>query len=219
VDGRWYSFSTTPAGDELKYGPYRGDMGVLEVGPGGRAITKLGVAGVLTSKDGYVTLGEYSSLAPPQEFPRRHEIPVGDYTPMTLSIQYDRLRFNMRMLTDRDRGPGREAAKPAEPSIKIRKDKPVVLEFSGKPEVVFLNPAKGQSIRPGQETLIRALLTEPFQGVVITGIYDVTRKTGERKYRIDGQDVVIPQYVRLDPTIVIKNSKGEKVAEGTMPFG
>ena len=57
-DGQLYAFRTTPSGDELRFGPYRGDLGVLEVGPGGRAITELGVIGGLQSRDTFVPLGE-----------------------------------------------------------------------------------------------------------------------------------------------------------------
>jgi hypothetical protein len=47
----------------------------------------------------------------------------------------------------------------------------------------------------------------------------MTRKQGETRYRLEGREVVIPQYARLDPTIAIKNPAGEVVAEGKMPFG
>jgi len=218
VDGQYYTFSTTPSGDELRFGPYRGDLGVLEVGPGGRAITDLGVVGLLRSQDTFVPLGDFGPV-PPANFPRRHMVPVGDYTPMSLNVQYGRLRFAVRMMSEPVRQPLGGTPKPPEPVLKIRKDKPVVLEFSGKPEVKFLSPAKGQSIKPGDTVRIAAMLTEPWQGVMITGLSDTTKKTGERKFRLGDQDVTIPQYVTLNPTIVIKNAKGEKVAEGTMPFG
>jgi hypothetical protein len=82
-----------------------------------------------------------------------------------------------------------------------------------------MSPPKDKAFRPGDRVDIRAMLTEPWQGLQITGLWDTTRKQGETRYRMEGREVTVPQYARLDPTIAIKNAAGEVVSEGKMPFG
>ena len=76
--------------------------------------------------------------------------------------------------------------------IKIRKDKPFVLEFSGKPDVQFMSPDKSRSFRPGDNIYIGAMLNEPWQGLQITGLWDTTDKKGEQRYYLDGKLVSSP---------------------------
>jgi hypothetical protein len=215
------SVSASPLGDTLTIAPYRGDTGSLEIGPGGRAITELGLGGQLTSRTGTTTtLGSTPrGLSLPESLPRRYTLPVGEYGLPTMTVQHGRLRFNARTVPVRASGSASPSAKTPMFPIQIRKDQRFVLEFSGKPEVVFMNPAKDNSFRPGDKVAVRAMLTEPWQGFQITGLWDMTRKQGETRYRLEGREVVIPQYARLDPTIAIKNPAGEVVAEGKMPFG
>jgi hypothetical protein len=215
IDGQLATLSASPTGDKLTLQPYQGDTGILEVGPGGRTITDLGVTGTLVSKQGAVPLGE-PTLVPPRTLPRQYIVPVGDYQPASLTIQYGRLRFACRPMTDYLPV---ASSKSSAFSVQVRKDKPCVLEFSGKPEVVFLGPPKDQTFTPGGQVSIRALLSEPWQKIMITGLWDTTKKTGELKYRMGGEEITVPEYARLDPQIVIRNAAGEEVAQGRMPFG
>lgn len=213
IDGRLISVSATPLGDKLTIQPYAGPLGVLEVGPGGRAITDLGVTGNLVSAGNFVPLKDAARM-PPEILPRRQVVPVGDYQPLSLTIQYGRLRFESRAISS----PG-PVAKPPVYSVRVRKDQPCVLEFSGKPAVQFMNPREGQAFKPGDTVAIKAMLTEPWQGIMITGLWDTTKKKGVAKYREGGKEITAPQYERLDPNIVIRDSHGKQVAEGKMPFG
>jgi hypothetical protein len=214
------SISTTPLGDTLTIEPYRGETGILELGSGGRAITAMGLAGTLMSRTGTTLLGSRLGSYPlPATLPRRYTLPVGDYTLPSLTAQYGRLRFSGRIQTVSAPSSASSSAKPPTFLIQIRKDVRSVLEFTGKPEVVFSNPTKEQSFRLGDKVAIRAMLTEPWQNFQITGLWDLTRKERDITYRREGGDIVVPQYARLDPTIAIKNAAGRVVAEGTMPFG
>ena len=207
IDDQVVKLSASPLGDRLTIEPYQGECGLLKVGSGGRAITGLGIAGVLRSKSGEVRAGD--GRFQEADLPRQIKLPVDDYLPMNLVIQHGRLRFACRMhfepLGDDGRSP-RELPY----SIKIRKDEPFVLTFSGKPAVSFSSPRKGQTFKPGQSVMVRALLTEPTQGIAITGLWDVSTKVADK----EGRDLT-----RLDPSIVIRNAKGEEVARGKMPFG
>ena len=219
VGDQLVSVFTTPGGDTLTIEPYRGDTGYLEIGPGGRAITELGLAGTLTSPTGTTPLGPgLANYYLPATLPRRYTLPVGDYTLPSLTAQYGRLRFSGRMQAVPAAGSALSAKQPTFP-VQIRKDSRFVLEFTGKPEVVFSSPTKDKSFRPGDKVAIRAMLTEPWQHFQITGLWDLAKKEKDITYRREGGDIVVPQYARLDPSIAIKNAAGKIVAEGTMPFG
>ena len=70
-----------------------------------------------------------------------------------------------------------------------------------------MDPSKDRTFKPGENIRIAAMLTEPWQGMQITGLWDAGSKEGPAT----GD--------RLDPTIAIRNAAGEVVTEGKMPFG
>jgi hypothetical protein len=196
VEGQLVSFSATPLGDKLAVDPYHGETGVLEVGSGGRAITELGIAGQLTSRTGTtIALGENVPQAPDGML-RRYPLPIGDYAMSFFTARHGRLRFSGRMTP----AVGPEAGKRDAYPIRIRKESPFVLEFSGKPEVKFMSPPKEHSFKPGDNVRVAAMLTEPWQGIQITGLWGTSNN-------------------RLDPSIAVRNAAGDVVSEGKMPFG
>ena len=207
IDGQYFSLSAAPLGDKLTVAPYLGETGVLEIGAGGRAITNMGLAATFVSRTG-VTIAARDSTSPTTDtLPRRFVLPVGDYSLPAFMAQQGRLRFAGRMTTNLDSGLAEVAPAKSPFPIEIRKAKPYVLEFSGKPEVKFMNPAKDASFKPGDNIAIAAMLTEPWQGIQITGLWDTTKKDGTGS------------ITSLDPNIAIRNSTGETVSEGKMPFG
>jgi hypothetical protein len=206
--------SATPRGDQLTIAPYRGETGMLEVGPGGRAITRLGVSGQVASKTISVPLGgPVPQNAEP--LPRRYKLPVGDYSPTSLMVDHGRLRFAARTVSDAYLTAAGKTPKPPQNAIEIRKDKPFVMEFSGKPEVIFIGPREGQEFKAGSAILVRVMLTEPANGLMITGLWGSKDKEEGKP----GEPAVASRPASLDPTITIRNAKGEQVAEGKMPFG
>lgn len=215
IQGHYVTVSATPSGDKLTVAPYHGDFGTLEIGPGGRPITQLGLVAELIGRTTSVPLGG-PTYAAPESLPRSYRVPVGDYMLPLITARYGRLRFSARM-TPSPSAP-LLTAKPNYP-IAIRKDKPYVLEFSGKAGVSFASPKPTQSFKPGDNVDIKAMLNEPWQGIQITGLWDATQKKGVAKYYLDGQQVTIPEYQKLDPMIVIRDSAGKEVASGKMPFG
>jgi hypothetical protein len=202
VGGQFVSFSAAPTGSKLIVTPYRGETGVLEIGPGGRAITELGITGQLASRTGVmIALAETAPQG--RDMPRRYCLPVGDYKLPFFTARHGRLRFTGRM-TEVVAPPSGEA--PSFP-VEIRKDKPFVMQFSGKPEVKFMAPPKERTFKPGDSIHIAAMLNEPYDGIQVTGLWDVSEKDGK------------PQESRLDPQIAIRNAAGKIVSEGKMPFG
>lgn len=204
--------SATPQGDRFTLAPYRGKCGLLEVGSGGRAITKLGVKPILVSSAG---LWFGSRPSADNQWPRQVRLPVGDYRPVQLSVLYGRVRFSCRYETPSRQESGDRAASLPDYPVQIRDGKPFVLQFSGKPDVAFRTPSEGQSFRCGEQVRISVMLREPSQGILITGLWDVSRAPEEKS----GVSMALRRSPTLDPTITIRNAKGEQVAQGKMPFG
>jgi hypothetical protein len=219
IDGQLYTFASTPAGDALTVQPYRGDHGVFTIGTGGRKAENLIVRGLFLSDKGvYLALPDAAWRDPRAERVREIRLPVGDYVTRLLEAELGDLVVGVAdlQMTGDDAVP---VLGPPTFPIQIRKDKPYVFELVNKPEVFFSKPGKG-GFKPGDEVRIEATLNDPVLGVRITELKDTRRKIGELKmHRFEAPDVVVPRYASLDPTVVITNAAGAKIAEGKMPFG
>lgn len=221
VDGKYYTTSTTPAGDKLFVRPYEGEFGVFEIGPGARDIQteKLGISGSLRSKSTAVPVGAPSDSSPSLEKVQRCELPVGDYLPDYVSIELGRLQMSLSNNYHSDGQPRDRQGRPPVFGIKIRKDKPYVLDFSREPAVMFASPAKDQTFAPGEEVSVKAVLIDPVLDVMVRRLRDATRQEEKTIEFGDGRTGTYRDVVSLDPTVTITNSAGERVSEGKMPFG
>ena len=101
----------------------------------------------------------------------------------------------------------------------IRKDKPFVLDFSNKPEVLFASPAKDQAFKPGDEIRVAAVLVDPALDIMIRGLADTKRSQKVTLKIADGRESSYEQPLSLDPIVTITDSSGKTVSEGKMPFG
>ncbi len=151
---------------------------------------------------------------------RQYKIPVGDYLPMQLAVDVGQLEVGIAQ----NRFPQGELRETTDAravyGIKIRQDKPFVLDFAKKPTVVFLAPEEDQTFKPGNPVDLKAILTDPVLDTMVLGLRDTTRLERELSVRdAEGKTVKIPMYASLDPTVVITDSSGKQVAEGKMPFG
>ena len=72
--------------------------------------------------------------------------------------------------------------------IKIRKDKPLVLDFANKPRVLFASPAKDKTFKPGDEIQVKAVLIDPVCDFMIRGLDDSSRKKKEDYKLADGKE-------------------------------
>lgn len=216
--GDFFKISASPDGDRLTISPYGGDTGVLKVDAGDRKdAEKLGVSGILRSGETTLRFGEMSYLSTAEKLPK-HNIPVGDYLPLSLSVDVGTLTASFSQNYYATEAPYARVAEPAA-GVTIQKDKPFVLGFGGKPVVIFTAPGQGQVFKPGDTVSLRAMMIDPKLNLLIRGLSDTTQKLSEQTYRISGQTVTVPRYAPLVPTVTITNSSGEQVAEGTMPFG
>ena len=217
---KYYRFSCTPTGDKLFVQPYTGPLGVLEPGTGNREIKGLQMMGVLCTKEFVVGIGYPLDEKGPPQAATRYKIPVGDYYPLRfVSVYPGKLRFTF---SNGYYGDGasqmRMAGNPA-CGIKIREDKPFMLDFSNKPVVSFARPGKNDRLFLGGEVRVEAVLLDPVLGIMIRGLADLTR-TEKRPYRTPF--VQKPTYdwaPSLDPKVTITRANGAIVAEGVIPFG
>lgn len=194
----FYRFSATSAGDKLFVRRYEGPLGTLQIEAGGRKVSELSMTGSVGSPDTAILVCEERDMggSPPV---RSCRLPVGDYYPAFLSITYDRLRFGILRNCHADGKPAGRVANRSQPgALQIRADRPFVLDFSGKPQVLFALPAKDQRLQRGAELLVKGVLIDPALNVMF------------RYIRQDRQ---------LDPKVVIKRANGEIVTQGAMPFG
>ncbi|NQU23192.1 MAG: hypothetical protein HQ567_18085 [Candidatus Nealsonbacteria bacterium] len=217
VDGTLFQVSASPTGDKLTVGPFRGEGGLLKVAAGDRKkIKKLGISGSLVSADVMVPLGDRMAT----KKRNKYRIPVGDYAPSYLAVDFGDLTMSFSRNYYAEDGSRPTKPKAATCSFKIRKDKPFVVDFADKPAILFSSPPKEQAIKPGSSVRVGAVIVEPKLDLLLRGLQDTSKKISERTVTgPDGKKVTIPQYESLDPTVVITNSAGKKVAEGKMPFG
>ena len=213
IDGELYTFSATPLGDKLMAKPYRGDYGVLKVGPGGRDLKELSIDGSLRSENMDIGFGpERVKPGEKEKEESEFKLPVGDYYPSYLWIKFGRLHVG---LSDNYHAEGgaRNYDRPRNYFIKIRKDKPFVFDFSNKPAVLFASLPKDATYKPGDEIQVKAVLIDPVWNIMIRDLDDTTRKPAE------GNASTSRSFQSLDPLVTITDSAGKKVAEGPMPFG
>ncbi len=197
-NGTFYRFTATAAGDKLFVQPYRGPLGTLEIGSGGRDVRPLSLSGSLRSSETALSLSEQLGEMGP-ESARSHRLPVGDYAPSLISVTYGRLQCAVMPNYHADGRPrGRLLDSSQDYRIKIRENQPFVLDFSSKPEVLFALPARDHHVKLGEELSVKAALLDPALNLVFRAIR---------------------QQQQLDPKVAIKRTGGEVVAEGVMPFG
>ncbi len=222
IDGTFYRFSATPAGNKLMVRSYTGPLGVLEVGAGSRSVDIMDVQGSLRSRTMTVAVGEVGRdyRATPVVSPvQTCKLPVGDYLPEDLTVRFGKLRIN---LSNNYHSDGRRMDLRNRPwvyGIHIRADQPFVLDFSNQPAVLFARPARDHRVKLGEELSVMAVLIDPVQDFMIRHLDDTAQKQEKASAGPYGPRHHYEQDVSLDPKVTIARANGEIVAEGVMPFG
>ncbi len=207
VDGKYYKISATPTGDKLTVTPCGDNVGVLRVDAGDRDIEKREVwGGILVSKEGAVPLGNFFYPVPAED-PGQRRIPVGDYAPKVLFVHFGNVHLSLR------------PNGPLAFNIKIRKDEPLVLNFSAKGNLLLTSPSPTQTFKPGRSVPLVAKIVDPELNLQVC-TWDATQKVNKRTYTYAlGENFTTTSCtVSQDPTVVIRDSSGKQVAEGKMPF-
>jgi len=217
IGGKYYSFAKTPEGNKLLVRSFEGDFGTFEVGAGGRNIQEVAMRGSLRSRDTSVAVGGELENGWPKPA-KNCRLPVGDYLPSYLTITFGRLSISVSNNYYSD-GQRRRGSRTDVYGIKVRQDKPFIFDFSNKPEVMFVSPAKDHRVKLGQELKVEAVLIDRELDIMIRRLYDTTRKEKKEYATPDGQKRTFERDVSLDPKVIITRANGEKVDEGVMPFG
>ncbi|MBC8470316.1 MAG: hypothetical protein H8D56_12665 [Planctomycetes bacterium] len=220
IGSSWYQFSATVHGDKVTAIKYEGDFGTLELGAGSRDFKNLGIKGSAFSSDRHgLAIGSDITEAGAMKLARSCRLPTGDYTLSSTTIQYGPLSIGISKNYHSD---GQRMAK-IRPKlafekwvygIKIRKDRPFVLDFSNEPEVLFIEPTRTQRFKDGEEVKVMAVLIDPVLDIMIRHLSKMMDT-----YYSDGKKRRNQKLTSLDPKVIITRADGEKVAEGVMPFG
>jgi len=169
INGTDYSFSASPSGNKLFVRPYKGKYGILKVRPVNLAVRQAKLSGVVYSGQAiYWFGGKINKFGDRKPF-STCRIPVGDYI-AGLDIFLDDLHIGTAGNIHSD---GQRSARINDTpvlSVKIREDKPFILDFSAKPEVIFASPAKEQRLKPGEQLKVEAVLIDPKLDLMFTDI-------------------------------------------------
>jgi len=207
VEGKYYKLSATPAGDKLTVTPCGDNVGLLQVSAGGRDIKTPEVSGgILTSKQGVVPLGNFYYPVPADDLAQRR-IPVGDYAASNLTIRFGKVLV------------GVQPNGPPVFDLKTRKDKPVVLNFAAKGEIVLRSPKPSQTFKRGSRVTLDAVIIDPKLNLQVS-VWDTTKKGEMRTYTygLGKKATAMSSSLPINPTFVITNSAGKEVATGKLPF-
>jgi hypothetical protein len=215
IDKTYYQFVLVDNETRIAVRPYRGDIGTIKVGKGGRAIEKAEFNGSVMqagSMSAPIGIINGRSTKPVSEC----VIPVGDYTSYIMHVKYDNLDICISNNYHTDAQGKSRGDRETVYGMAVCKDKPYVLDFSNKPVVVFDQPSKSKdSFARGEEIKFADVLVDPKLDIMIRGLDD-------KSVQVEKELTAGRTYKRsksLDPKVVITRADGEVVAEGVMPFG
>ena len=215
IDSQFYEFVLLEDGAKIAARPYRGPLGTIQVGKGGRELDKVEFNGSVHQK---------GSVAAPIGTIKEHwtgpvgecQIPVGDYTSYIMAVTYDNLAIEISNNYHTDAQGRPRGKREIVYGMQIREDKPYVLDFSNAPVVVFDQPPADQTVfSRGQEIQFASVLVDPKLDIMIRGLDDTSVQVEQELS--NGDKIKRPKS--LDPTVVLTRADGEVVAQGVMPFG
>lgn len=219
IDDGFYEFMAVDGGTKIAARPYKGELGVIQVGKGGRELEKVEFNGSV-HKAGYVSAPVGKITEHWTDPVTECRIPVGDYTAYLMSVTYDNLKIEISN-NYHTNAQGVRNIEDVVYGMTVRKDKPYVLDFSNEPMVVFDRPPASQgSFRRGENIAFAAVLIDPKLDIMIRGLND-TSVTVDREFKDSNGKVIHTAKMdkSLDPKVVITRADGEIIAEGVMPFG
>ncbi len=199
IDGTFYRFSATPAGDKLTVHRYSGPLGDLKLSPSPRNVGRILATGSLTSATTTVPVFMSRSDGGSAASTDSCQLPIGDYRLEGLQIQFDNLSLMVLCNHRFEDNLGDRSDREGKYAIAIRAERPFVLDFSRKPHVLFTAPNGDTRIKLGQELMVKAVLVDPSLGIRF------------RRLERDGNV--------LQPKVSLARAGDEIIAEGVMPFG
>lgn len=220
IGDKFFEFMLVEDGAKIAGRPYKGEFGTIKVGKGGRDLEKIEFNGSVHQAASVGapigTIEQYWTGAVPE-----CRIPVGDYTAYIMKVTYDNLAIDISNNYHTNAKGQSRGDREVVYGMKVREDKPYVLDFTNKPMVVFDQPPRSKtSFSRGDEIKFAAVMIDPELDIMIRGLDD-TSVMVDKEYK-DSSGKVIHTAKRpksLDPNVLIVRADGEIVAEGVMPFG
>ena len=219
IDDKFFEFMLIDGGQKMAARPYKGKIGIIKAGKGGRELENVEFKGSVY-KQGSISapIGTTEERWPsPVE---ECSIPIGDYTANIMDITYDNLSITISN-NYHTNAQGQSSHQNTVYGMQVREDKPYMLDFSNEPMVIFDQPPKSQtSFSRGQEIKFAAVLIDPKLDIMIRGLDDTSVKVDKEYKDPDGKVISTMKVDKsLDPNVVITRADGEVIAEGVMPFG
>ena len=215
----FYEFMLIENNTKIAARPYKGPLGTIKAGKGGRELEKVEFNGSVY-KPGSISapIGTTEECWPSPVV--ECSIPTGDYTAYIMKVTYDNLAIDISN-NYHTNAQGLPSYKHTVYGMQVRQDKPYVLDFSNEPMVIFDQPPMSQtSSSRGQEIIFAAVLIDPNLDIMIRGLDDTSVKV-DKEYKDATGKVIHTRKANksLDPNVVIARADGEVIAEGVMPFG
>ena len=219
INDKFIEFMQVEDGTKIAARPYKGPLGTIMIGKGGRELEKVEFKGSVHQKDNVAApIGIIKERF--TEAVGECQIPVGDYTSYIMHVTYDNLDICISN-NYHTNAQGVDSGSDIVYGMQVREDKPYVLDFSNEPMVVFDQPSARQTtFSRGREIKFAAVLIDPKLDIMIRGLEDTSVKV-EKEYKDATGKVYRTLKVdkSLDPNVVIARADGEVIAEGVMPFG
>jgi len=205
----YYHFAATPGGDKLIVRPYEGPLGDFEVGGGSRFKTAdLAVAGSLRSRDALVHVRGPTC-----------RLPAGDYLLHSLTVSHEGLQFTVGPNYHSDGGFRSKLRHVPNYPIRIREGERFALDFSNRPQIVFADPRRDYTAKPGELFGVEAVLADPVLDFVVSNFsYTPSDSRGGSAEQPKGS-IARGRDTILNPRVTISRSNGEVVSEGIMHYG
>ena len=219
IGDEFFEFKLIEDGNKIAARSYKGPLGTIKAGKGGRELEKVEFNGSLyQNKNVAVPIGKIKEPWPDPV--TEYAIPVGNYTACIMSVTYDNLsiRISNNYHTNAQ---GKSAGKEIVYGMQVHEDKPYVLDFSNEPMVIFDQPSANQTtFSRGDQINFAAVLIDPKLDIMIRGLNDTSVKVDKEYKDANGKVIQTAKVSKsLDPNLVIARADGEVVAEGVMPFG
>jgi hypothetical protein len=216
IDDTFYEFMLIENGTKIAARPYKGELGIIKVGKGGRTLEKAEFSGSFQKEDD-VAVPAGTIKENQLNMVTESEIPVGDYKLSEMYVTYDNLliRTSDNTMNAQDHSHRKDVY-----CIQVRQDKPYVLNFSNEPMILTKPDNDQTTFKRGEEIQFTTKLIDPKLNVKIWGLEDTSIKVKKEFKDRDGNVFHTAKVNKsLDPKIVITRADGEVVAEGVMPFG
>jgi hypothetical protein len=222
IDNKFFEFMLIENDTKIAARPYKGPLGTIKVGKGGRELEKVEFRGSVSQKTNVAapigTIKQQNYPSPVEEC----SIPIGDYTTRDMIVSYDNLLIGISNKEYKlyPNAQGQYNRRDIVYGMQVRQNKPYVLDFSNEPMVIFYGPPINRTaFSRGNQIKFAAVLIDPKLDIMIRRLQDTSVKIDKEYKYPDGTVHTFKVNTSLDPKIVIARVDGEVVAEGVMPFG